>query len=154
MGKKRCSMNRNRHLESHPSLLGSTKEVEIFELLNGQQLLSWSEELSSAARLYLNEKGSCSNFANDNQLISFREILDDLFFEKYDTLDLEMVTAVSPKATDFDLSILSLEETHEYGLACACAGASPEGEQLTTCLLAAMKNPSPKAFGEISSIPQ
>lgn len=152
--KKRCSLKRNRQLDSNPSLLGSARESEIFELLNGQQLLSWSDELSNGLRLYLNEKSSGSSFENDNELTSLREIFDDLFFESYDSLDLELVTSTSPKVTDFDLTVLSLEETHDYGLACACAGVSTEGEPLTTCIVAAMKNPSPKPFSDIAVSPQ
>ncbi|MBL4751976.1 MAG: hypothetical protein JKY52_00030 [Flavobacteriales bacterium] len=125
----------------------------MFDQLNGYHPLTWSDELSSAARLYLNEKGSCSQFQHDHSLEAFREILDGLFFDSYEKMDLELVTQVTPKAENFDLTILSLEDSHDYGLACACTGEDAEGNRLNTCLLVAVLNPIPKIFGGISPEP-
>lgn len=126
----------------------------MFDQLNGFSPLSWSDELSSVARLYLNEKGSCSQFQNDENLESFKEMVDTLYFDSYESIDLELVTKTYPQVEDLDLTILSLEDTHEFGLACACAGVNDQGEQLYTCLLVAILEPTPKLFGGNPPSPQ
>lgn len=121
--------------------------MRIHEDLNSMATLNWNPDLSRAVRFFLNQRETCDEFSGDNELKAFDLILQGLFLDTYKSLDFEFVSSPNPSVQDLDLSLLQLNHSHEFGMACVEAGTDSDRNQLFSCLVAAVEDPESKSSG-------